>query len=81
MDPTWFAAVAQTGAMGILAYHFLVGLPAILARISEEQRAERTFWAQQVDKDRAEFSRRAEMIGGEIRRQLADRANRNNGPD
>jgi hypothetical protein len=66
MDATWFSAIMNGGAMAVLAYHFLVGLPAILTRIADEQRAERQFWAGQADKDRGEFARRTEMIVEEI---------------
>ena len=52
MESQWISLVVQTGAIGILAYHFLVGLPAILERIAKEQQAERLFWAAENTKDR-----------------------------
>jgi hypothetical protein len=68
MDAVWITAILQGGAMIILAYHFLVGLPTMLDRIAKDQQSERTFWANQAALDRAEFGRRAEIVAAELRR-------------
>jgi adenylate kinase len=67
MEPAWIAAILNGGAMVILAYHFLVGLPAILERIAKDQQAERQFWANEGTRDREEFARRAEVIAAALR--------------
>lgn len=73
MDAIWVTAIVQMGAMGILAYHFLLGLPMILERIAKDQQHERAFWADQAALDRADFGRRAEVIATELRRLTAER--------
>lgn len=57
----------------ILAYHFLVGLPGLLERISRDQQTERVFWAEQARLDREHFGQRAETIAAELRRLAAER--------
>ena len=66
MEPTILAAILN-GALAILAYHFLVGLPAILDRISKDQQTERLFWAGEADKDRNSFHARTTMLIAEMR--------------
>ena len=67
MEPTILAAILNGGALAILAYHFLVGLPAILDRISKDQQTERLFWAGEADKDRNSFHARTTMLIAEMR--------------
>ncbi len=83
MDAVWVTAILQGGAMIVLAYHFLVGLPALLARIDDSQRQERIFWANQNQQDRQAFADRAsadrqafagrvELVAIELRRLTAE---------
>jgi hypothetical protein len=67
VDPTIIAAILNGSALAILAYHFLIGLPAILERISKDQQAERVFWAGEAQLDRQAFAERAAMIAAELR--------------
>ena len=73
METIWVTALIQTGVTGILAYHFLAGLPAMLERISKDQQLERQFWADQAKLDREEYWRRFEAIAVELRRLTAER--------
>jgi hypothetical protein len=73
VETIWVTALIQTGVTGILAYHFLIGLPALLERIAKDQQVERQFWADQAQRDRDEFARRAENIAIELRRLTAER--------
>ena len=73
MEAIWVTAILQGGAMMILAYHFLVGLPGMLERISKDQQTERVFWAEQARLDREHFGQRAETIAAELRRITAER--------
>jgi hypothetical protein len=71
MGEVWITAIMQTGAMAIMAYHFLVGLPAMMERYAKDQQAERMFWAAEAQRDREAFSTRAELIAAEIRQSFA----------
>ena len=68
MDAAVITAVMQGSAMVVLAYHFLVGLPAILERIAKDQAAERIFWAGESAKDRQVIREEFAVTRDEIRR-------------
>ena len=72
MDPAILAAVMNGGALVILGYHLLWGLPKMLQDMMAAQSAERTFWAQQNSIDRSAFAERAKLIADALARREAE---------
>lgn len=67
MDPSVIAVIMNGGALGILGYHLLWGLPSMMTMMMKEQQTERIFWATQADRDRAAFAERAALIAAAVR--------------
>lgn len=69
----WVALVVQTGAIGILGYHLLVGLPAMFKEWRESQEKMQVFLAsvfqKAIDNSRDDFTARSATLVGELTKQ------------